>query len=163
MQVDVQKNQLWCYFDGLIIMMHTKLHQYINIHALHGARGGGGHKKVWGSFNTDAFNHTGWWGWGWGEHKRFPKGVVKGVTLSGGGGATSFGPAIFPFCRPPPLLPVINDQSLILNTSVHCRKQFSQILHYRKKLRNFRFGGGNEKCSKMAHSDPKYKSMHTAY
>ena len=28
----------------------------------------------------------------------------------GGGGAISFGPAIFPFCSPPPL-PVINDQS----------------------------------------------------
>ena len=35
--------------------------------------------------------------------------------LEGGGGAKRFGPAIFPFCSPPLL---INDQSLILQTSV---------------------------------------------
>ena len=41
--------------------------------------------------------------------------------LEGGGGAKSFGPAIFPFCSPP--LPVINDQSLVYKvgylTTVH--------------------------------------------
>ena len=38
-------------------------------------------------------------------------GVWKVLPCLEGGGAKSFGPAIFPFCSPPPL-PVINDQSL---------------------------------------------------
>ena len=48
-----------------------------------------------------------------GGHKKF--GIFFSFSHTyGGEGAKSYGPAIFPFCSPPPppLLPVINDQSL---------------------------------------------------
>ena len=65
----------------------------------------GGHKKFWGRFYPVAwcFSHI-----VGGARKVLP-------CLEGGGGAKSFGPAIFPFCSPP--LPVINDQSLTTNFS----------------------------------------------
>ena len=50
-----------------------------------------------------------------GGHKKFYP-VLRG---GGGDGAKSFGPTNFPFCSPPPPLPVINDQSLRLRELKH--------------------------------------------
>ena len=54
-----------------------------------------------------------------GGRKKFPpfnrEGRKKFYPVLRGAGAKSFGPAIFPFCSPPPL-PVINDQSLTIHS-----------------------------------------------
>ena len=54
-----------------------------------------------------------------GGRKKFPalKGKMRKFHPVLKGCAKSFGPAIFPFCSPPPL-PVINDQSLIHYTDI---------------------------------------------
>ena len=56
-----------------------------------------------------------------GGRKKFPPFKIEAQKvlpcLEGGGGAKSFGPAIFPFCSPP--IPIINDQSLKRNGRIN--------------------------------------------
>ena len=84
--------------------------------------GGGGYKTgVEGGGGTTSFEVVLTWelevlaivmGGGRKKCPPFKRGAYKKVLTCYEGGAKSFGPAIFPFCSPPPTLPVINAQSL---------------------------------------------------
>ena len=67
----------------------------------------GGHKTFWGSFYAIAcsFSHI---EGGGGAQQISTGGTHKVLPHLEGGGAKSFGPAIFPFCSPPPSAPPRN-------------------------------------------------------